>query len=49
MCAILGLVVMDTTASFTGVDQRFTVLFGAQLGLLALLASRPRELGLEND
>ncbi len=29
---------MDTTASFTGVDPRFTVLFGAQLGLLALIA-----------
>jgi hypothetical protein len=50
MCAILGLVVMDTTASFTGVDQRFTILFGVQLGLLALLAhSRQAELALEND
>jgi hypothetical protein len=37
MCATAGLVVLDTTASFTGVDPRFTVLFGAQLGLLALL------------
>jgi hypothetical protein len=32
---------MDTTASFTGVDQRFTVLFSVQLGMLALLAKTP--------
>jgi O-Antigen ligase len=38
LCAIAGLVAIDTTASFTGVDPRFTVLFGAQLGLLALIA-----------
>jgi O-antigen ligase len=38
LCAIAGLAVLDTTASFTGVDPRFTVLFAAQLGLLALLA-----------
>ncbi len=31
-----GLVAMDTTASFTGVDPRFTVLFASQVGLLAL-------------
>ncbi len=37
LCAIAGLLVMDTTASFTGVDHRFTVLFATQLGLLALL------------
>lgn len=37
MCATVGLVAMDTTASFTGVDGRFTVLFSAQLGLLALI------------
>jgi O-antigen ligase/polysaccharide polymerase Wzy-like membrane protein len=51
MCAIIALIVLDTTASFTGVDQRFTLLFGVQLGLLALLAhSRPpEELALEND
>ncbi len=29
--------VIDTTASFTGVDPRFTVLFATQVGLLALL------------
>jgi hypothetical protein len=50
MCAIIALIVLDTTASFTGVDQRFTVLFGVQLGLLALLAnSRSEELDLETD
>jgi len=38
LCAIIGLAAMDTTASFTGVDARFTVLFGAQLGLLGLVA-----------
>jgi hypothetical protein len=37
LCAIAGLAVLDTTASFTGVDPRFTVLFAAQLGLLGLL------------
>jgi O-Antigen ligase len=41
LAGIAGLVAMDTTASFTGVDPRFTVLFAAQLGLLARLASRP--------
>jgi O-antigen ligase len=38
LCSIAGLLVIDTTASFTGVDPRFTILFGAQLGLLALIA-----------
>jgi O-Antigen ligase len=38
LCGLAGLVAIDTTASFTGVDARFTVLLGAQLGLLALLA-----------
>jgi O-Antigen ligase len=37
-CGIAGLAVMDTTASFTGVESRFTVLLAAQVGLLALLA-----------
>jgi O-Antigen ligase len=35
---MLGLIVIDTTASFTGVDARFTTLFAAQVGLLALIA-----------
>lgn len=38
LCGIAGLLVIETTASFTGVDLRFTVLIGAQIGLLALLA-----------
>ena len=37
-CGMVGLLVMDTTASFTGVDARFTVLFATQVGLLALIA-----------
>jgi len=35
---MVGLLVIDTTASFTGVDARFTALFAAQVGLLALIA-----------
>jgi hypothetical protein len=38
LSGLAGLVAIDTTASFTGVDGRFTVLLGTQLGLLALLA-----------
>ncbi len=37
LCGLAGLVVIETTASFTGVDTRFTVLIGAQIGMLALL------------
>lgn len=37
MCAIAGLIAIETTASFTGVEDRFTVVFAAQLGLLAAL------------
>jgi len=40
LCGLAGLVVIETTASFTGVEPRFTVLIGAQIGLLALLARR---------
>jgi O-antigen ligase len=39
LCGIAGLIAVETTASFTGVEARFTVVFAAQLGLLALLAS----------
>jgi len=45
LCGIAGLVAVETTASFTGVDARFTVVIAAQLGLLAALqrgAPRPR-------
>jgi hypothetical protein len=40
LAGIAGLVVMETTASFTGVDPRFTVIFATQVGLLAQLAFR---------
>jgi len=38
LCGFAGLAVMETTASFTGVDTRFTVLIAAQIGVLALLS-----------
>jgi hypothetical protein len=38
LCAIGGLVAIETTASFTGIDPRFTVLLSFQVGLLAQLA-----------
>lgn len=41
LCGVAGLVAAETTASFTGVDGRFTVVFATQLGLLALLAQPP--------
>jgi hypothetical protein len=34
LCGLAGLVAIETTATFTGVDPRFTVLFATQLGLL---------------
>ncbi len=45
LCALAGLLVIETTASFTGVDPRFTVLFGAQVGLLALLSASSAQRG----
>jgi O-antigen ligase len=41
-CGIAGLLVMDTTASFTGVEPRFTLVLAAQIGLLGVLARGPR-------
>jgi hypothetical protein len=41
LSAVAGLAVIETTASFTGIDARFTVLFAAQLGLLTTLARPP--------
>jgi hypothetical protein len=38
LCGFAGLAVMETTASFTGVDTRFTVLIAAQIGIVALLS-----------
>jgi O-antigen ligase len=40
LCGVAGLIVAETTATFTGAEQRFTVLFAAQVGLLALLSSQ---------
>jgi hypothetical protein len=37
LCGFLGLIAIETTASFTGVDARFTVVLAVQLGLLAVL------------
>lgn len=37
LCGVIGLLAIETTGSFTGVDLRFTVAFGAQLGLLAVM------------
>ena len=51
LCGIVGLIAIDTTASFTGVDPRFTILFCVQIGLLAQLARTARVSGsaLEDD
>jgi O-antigen ligase len=38
LCGLAGLVVAETTATFTGADLRFTVVMGVLIGLLALLA-----------
>lgn len=38
LCGVIGLLAIETTGSFTGVDLRFTIAFGAQLGLLAVMA-----------
>lgn len=39
LCGLFGLIAVETTASFTGVDGRFTVVLAAQLGLLTVLSS----------
>jgi O-antigen ligase len=44
LCGLLALAVVETVGSFTGVDPRFTALFGAVAGLVAVmrrLAVRP--------
>jgi O-antigen ligase len=38
LCGMVGLVAIDSTASFTGVEPRFTILFATQVGLLAIIA-----------
>ncbi len=40
VCGIAGLMVMDTTASFTGVEARFSVVLVAQIGVLGIIARR---------
>jgi hypothetical protein len=48
VCGIAGLVTMDTTGSFTGVEARFTLVLGVQIGLLALLARRGTDVSAEH-
>lgn len=37
LCSLVALATIETTASFTGVESRFTVVLGAMLGLLVVL------------
>jgi O-antigen ligase len=41
LCAVAGLLVAETTATFTGAELRFSIVFAAQIGLLALLTALP--------
>jgi len=43
LCGFAGLAVIETTATFTAADARFTLLLGAQIGLLAALSRRATE------
>lgn len=45
LVSIVSLAAIETTASFTGIDARFTTLLGAQIGLLALIARSPQPAG----
>jgi O-antigen ligase len=47
VCGIAGLITMDTTASFTGVEPRFTLVLAVQIGLLALLARHREDVAAE--
>ncbi len=40
LCSIIGLAVIETTATFSGTDTRFTLAFAGQLALLAVLWRR---------
>jgi hypothetical protein len=40
LCSIVGLVVIETTATFSGTDARFTLVLAGQLALLAVLWRR---------
>ena len=41
LCAVAGLLVAETTATFTAAELRFTIVFAAQIGLLALIVGLP--------
>lgn len=43
LAGIVGLIAIESTATFSGVDFRFTIIYAAQLGLLALLSRLPGE------
>lgn len=40
LCSVIGLAVIETTATFSGTDTRFTLVFAGQLALLAVLWRR---------
>jgi O-Antigen ligase len=40
LCSVIGLAVIETTATFSGTDARFTLVFAGQLALLAVLWRR---------
>jgi O-antigen ligase len=42
LCGVAGLLVAETTATFTAAELRFTVVFAIQIGLLALITMLPR-------
>jgi O-antigen ligase len=42
LCGVAGLLVAETTATFTGAELRFTVVLAFQIGLLALITLLPR-------
>ncbi len=44
LCSLIALAAVETTASFTGVDQRFTIVLAMMMGLLAALC-RPEPPG----
>lgn len=41
LCGVAGLLVAETTATFTGAELRFTIVLAIQIGLLALISSLP--------
>lgn len=42
LAGVVGLLAIETTASFSGVESRFTAAFAAQLGLLAVMVRQAR-------